>query len=639
MSSLIAHILRGARKGLIAGLVIGVIHAFLLASGGLFAMSGPGMIVASIARYAALFAILSGLFGAGVSLLARLLDRWIPERTPLVMPGLVMLYLYPWVAVFFRERFGIESSATGIAAVGVILVLLCLAVIVLATRVVFHLLHAAPPPSERHREPDLREFPSVFSLCVWAGLAAILYFLPVAFGRPVHPVKAALLEGRLLDPLRERAISTCVNGRRNILVITVNTLRADRLSCYGHFRETSPAIDWLAHNGMRFEHAYCPRPLTGPSIATLFTGLYPSQHGVQRPAAILSDEARTMAEIFSEAGWVTAAFAGNGSLAQELGFQQGFNEYHWSDAPAWERTDQALQWLGANGTGANPWLMWVHYVDPHMPYAPGPPYDEMFGRGPTETNTHQRMLDLYDGEVRCADDQILRLLDWLVASGVHERTIVILAGDHGESLGEHGVFYRHGLDPYEPSARVPLIFYAPAIVPADSACASVTSLADVLPSVLDAAGLPVAPELAGRSLLPLLIGMTDIGPRDFVVVDAGENDEPRGYSRALCRANSKYVQRLTGWGLRPKGMKDILRSYDRCAKGTLGNDEYYDLRIDPRESLNLIRTRQSAARLDRRLLESYFDEIQRNPRPCRVPRVSELSLETRQSLRDMGYIR
>lgn len=631
MSDLAAHIIRSTRRGLIAGLVIGGIHCVILAGGGLFAMSGPGMIAGSVGRYAALFAILSGLFGLAVGLIVGLLFPWIPARTPLLLPGLVLLYVFPWVAILARERLGFAAGATGMAITGIIIVAVGLTLIIIFSRIFLR---------RPRDEQELETAPAPLgSLGILIVIVCALASLPTVFGRPVHPVDPALLRGQLLEPLRDRAIATCTNGRWNVLLITVNTLRADHLGCYGYFRETSPAIDWLAENGTRFDHAYCPRPITGPSIASLFTGLYPSQHGVQRPGGILDEEAKTIAERFSESGWSTAGIVTNGSLYPEFGFDQGFNEYIFGHTRAAEGTDHALEWLEANGRNPNAWFLWVHYLDPHMKYEPGPPYDEMFGQGAGTLNRHQRMIDLYDGEIRCTDDQISRIFDWLAQAGLQLQTLVILTADHGESLGEHEVYYRHGLDPYQPSARVPLILYAPAVIPAGRVCPAVVSLVDLLPTVLDAASLPTTSEMAGRSFLPNAVGLTDVGQRDFVVVDAGDIDEPFGYSRALCRTDSKYVQRLTGWALRPGGIRDLLRSYDRCAKGTLGNDEYYDLTIDPRETLNLIRTRQSAARLDRRLLEAFSTEIERGEKPGRVPRVADLTPQARQSLRELGYIR
>ena len=294
-------------------------------------------------------------------------------------------------------------------------------------------------------------------------------------------------------------------GGYNVLLVTLDTVRADRLGCYGHQSAETPTLDSLVESGVRFDHAVASVPITLPSHATILTGLSPLNHGVHDNGRHrLADEHVTLAEILSSRGYDTAAFIGCFVLDARFGLDQGFGVYdfevseegHRPEMPdfnersAGDVTDAAVGWLdrrASSGTDA-PFFAWVHYFDPHLPYRS--PYQRLtrFASRP------------YDAEIAYVDAELLRLLNKLDEIEERGRTLVIVAGDHGESLGEHGE-PTHGMLVYESTVRVPLIL----------SCASlfdgayhvedrVVGLTDIRPTVEDLLGIDSKPPVDGRSL-------------------------------------------------------------------------------------------------------------------------------------------
>lgn len=306
---------------------------------------------------------------------------------------------------------------------------------------------------------------------------------------------AALLAGCGLDERRPP----------NVLLISVDTLRADRLGCYGAAAVETPAIDAMARSGVRFENAFSPVPLTLPAHWTLHTGTQPWVHGVVDNGMVLArPPASTLAERFSAAGYDTAAFVAAFVLHRSFGLDRGFDYYDdgpaadaaldqvmHATAPADERVGQALRWLQSREKKAaepsRPFFLWLHLFDPHSPYAP-----------PSEFRARYRDR-YYEGEVAFVDTQIARLMAGLERSGEAAETLVVLTSDHGESLGEHGE-QTHGVLLYEATLRVPLIFRLPGGRRAGELRNDAATLADVAPSVLELAGLPPEPVADGRDL-------------------------------------------------------------------------------------------------------------------------------------------
>ncbi|MFC2173429.1 sulfatase [Acidobacteriota bacterium] len=336
----------------------------------------------------------------------------------------------------------------------------------------------------------------------------------------------------------------------NLLLITMDTVRADHLSCYGYARKTSPIIDRLASQGVRFEDAYCEVPITAPSHATMLTGLHPSRHGVRTNGLyVLNPGRRTLAEILEEKGYQTAAFLGAIPLDHRFGLNQGFQVYDddfssselsgkakqdWygikvinGERRASEVVKRALSWL--RHRDENPFFLWVHLFDPHSPYAPPPPFTRKFypadpaasaidSLKPVKDLGHpwhewlepyrdlRYPIALYDGEIAYADNQVGKLLEGLEESGEDQRTVICLVADHGESLTEHNYYFFHGDLLYEPSLRIPWLMVYPSNLDAGLTVKGRVQLADLMPTVLDLLGVELPAGLDGTSLVPAIKG-------------------------------------------------------------------------------------------------------------------------------------
>ena len=310
--------------------------------------------------------------------------------------------------------------------------------------------------------------------------------------------------GRLLVLAVLALVAACTpasqpQGRPNVLLVTIDTQRADHLGCYGYKAAVTPTLDGLAARGVRFEFAVGHAPLTAPSHASILTGLTPLHHGIRDNGAyVLPQGVRTVAEDFQKAGYRTAAFVSGFPLKRRFGFDRGFDLYDdnlprgkdarrtaYVERTADRTTDAALHWLAsaaAPGAGAAPFFLWVHYFDPHAPYEA--PAEYMGG-----------VASPYDGETRFVDAQLARLLKSVDGAG--KPAVILVTADHGESLGEHGED-THGIFLYDATIRVPFLLVAPGLSPR-VVDRPVARGIDVLPTLVDLAGLP-ARGVEGRSL-------------------------------------------------------------------------------------------------------------------------------------------
>ena len=290
----------------------------------------------------------------------------------------------------------------------------------------------------------------------------------------------------------------------HVVIITIDTLRADHLGCYGDASIQTPHIDQLAREGVRFAHAYTPVPITLPAHAALMTGEFPLANGMHDFSGNkLSAQSATLAKTLRDHGYATAAFVGSAVLDSRFGLNQGFDTYfdHFEfghreevNLDAVERrgdqvTDEALEWLRRNPT--RPIFLWVHFYDPHAPYNPPEPYATRYRDDP------------YDGEIAFSDAQVGRLVMFLRQRGLYERSLIILVSDHGEGLGEHGE-KTHGFFLYNSTLHVPLIVKMPAAAP--RVVEDEVSLVDVMPTVLQMLAIPIPSSVQGRSLLSLALG-------------------------------------------------------------------------------------------------------------------------------------
>ncbi len=325
---------------------------------------------------------------------------------------------------------------------------------------------------------------------------------------------ACLLAGLLEAHAREDSVRPADGSRPNLLLITLDSTRADHLGCYGYPLPTSPVIDGVARGGVLFTDAISQIPLTGPSHATMMTGLHPHEHGAVRNGVPLPDRARTLAERLGEAGYRTAAFLSGWTLRARLsGLDQGFDLYDDSMRDryrlvntqrfAHQVTPEALDWLRRREDG--PFFLWVHYFDPHAPYVRRPALlEDLDAREERRARRLPSRTLKYDSEIRHMDGQIGRLLSALRDLDLERDTLVVIAADHGESLGEHG-YVGHGRFLYEEIVRVPLIISWPGRIPAGIAIGTPVALLDLTPTILALMGLPAPEYASGLDLSPLLV--------------------------------------------------------------------------------------------------------------------------------------
>jgi choline-sulfatase len=404
-----------------------------------------------------------------------------------------------------------------------------------------------------------------------------------------------------------------------VVLVTIDTLRADRVGAYGWRAARTPAIDALAAHGVRADRAYATAPITLTSHASLLTGVYPPKHGARHNGMRIRADVPTFAGLLHARGFATAAFVAAFPLNRRFGLDRGFDLY--SDAlprgpdgrprnerPGRDVVDEALAWLGARPTGA-PFFLWVHLFEPHAPYEADP----SFGSSPATRSASDR----YDDEVARADGQVGRLVDALRARAAS--TLFIVAGDHGEAFGEHGEI-GHSVFVYDTTLRVPLVL-AGAGVPAGDGGAVIAepvSLIDVLPTVLELVGLPKA-DVDGVSLVPALSRPRGNGTLGERVLYA-ESFAPMldfGWSplRAMRAGDNKYIAA-------PK-------------------PELYDLAHDAGETRNLVTERGEVARA----LADRVDRVSPADLPASPPGGTAVAggatgadAETVARLRSLGYL-
>jgi arylsulfatase A-like enzyme len=356
--------------------------------------------------------------------------------------------------------------------------------------------------------------------------------------RTAHRTRRPLAAAVALVAAALAALATvlcCGRAERpfNLVIIGVDTLRPDHLGCYGYARNTSPSIDRLAERGALFLDAVSQAPWTLPSFGSLFTSLYPHQQGVTERVSVIRDTFPTLATILRENGYATGAIVNTWMLNPELGLSRGFDYY---SAPgttlrsADGSTGDALAWIDAQ-EGA-PFMLFVHYFEPHLPYEPPAPYDTLYDptykgrigkafvlrdqfpevkgvnfdqlRSATPEDWNH-IKALYDGEIAFTDAAIGDLVDGLDERGLLERTMVVLVADHGEEFYEHqGIGHGHSL--FSEVIKVPLILSLPRIIPKNVKIAQQVRLIDVMPTALDILGIKAESHMEGVSLVPLLNG-------------------------------------------------------------------------------------------------------------------------------------
>jgi arylsulfatase A-like enzyme/tetratricopeptide (TPR) repeat protein len=401
----------------------------------------------------------------------------------------------------------------------------------------------------------------------------------------------------------------------NVILITLDTTRADHLACYGYPKIKTPTLDSLAQKGVLFEQAAASSPLTLPSHCSIMTGMYPTYHGVRvNGNTALSDEQTTIAEVLSGQGYQTGAFIGAFVLDGRWGLKQGFQhyddqfdlkKYKHLDLGAVQRPgnqvmDAALAWLEEQKK--SPFFAWIHLYDPHAPYEPPEPYR-------SEYSQQRSLVGLYDGEIAFMDEQIGRCVAWLEKNGLDKNTFLILIGDHGEGLGSHGEG-THGYFIYEYVVHVPFIVVTPFENLRGVRVSSQVRAVDVFPTLLELSKIKISASVHGRSLLPLMFRPEKKG-NDYAYAESMAPNLQFGWSplHSLRTTRYKYIDT-------PKA-------------------ELYDITQDADEQTNLFQEYPDIARKMKKELDRLIGETSKG---APTPQAANLDKETMERLSALGYI-
>ncbi|MFZ5477019.1 MAG: sulfatase, partial [Myxococcota bacterium] len=521
--------------------------------------------------------------------------------------------------------------------------------------------------------PFAEPFPTQGSPLAWAALAGLAGALLVAvyqFARGLRAVVGAAftlaggLAGWVLSADRAPPAPSqpLPAGAPNVLVVTLDTTRADRLGAYGNDRVDTRSFDRLALEGTLFEDAVAVAPVTGPSHASMFSGRHPADHGLLLNGTPLPEEP-LLAEVLRDHGYDTAAFVSAYVLDGDLGFRRGFAVYDddfgwlkgggrllparlWAMARRHADPDEVLQRRGGDTVDAAlAWLaqprgayfLWVHLFDAHGPYEPPPPYDTRYYSGDPHDPAHTSMTKVgehpaylkrslegvtdlawveaqYDGEVSYADAQLGRLLDAIDP----QNTLVVVLADHGESLGEHGTWFEHvGVEEVE--ARIPWVMRWPGRVPAGRRSAALVEGSDLAPTVLDLVRIPIPHTMTGHPALkdpPRTAGRSLALDRaaNRAARARGEIDEPRYRVAGLRGPGTRYVLHEAGDAARfydlagdPLGLVDVAGTFPPDSAGA---ELLRHLHGDARALFGGDTVRQDLSDEERERLESlgYLDD-------------------------------
>lgn len=445
----------------------------------------------------------------------------------------------------------------------------------------------------------------------------------------------ALMLGALLLPA---ASAPQPPAPKSLLLISLDTTRADHLHCYGYPLPTSPTLDALAADGILFENTFTQAVNTGPAHASLLTGLAPAAHGVRFNGTSLSPEFPTLASLLSAAGYRTAAFvSGYTMMAAQTGFDRGFEVYEDKFTGQERRSDQtvdlAIAWLQSAPAG-KPYFLFVHLFDPHGRYDP-PEGGAQFRKGSyapipsaEDIPEYQRLerpgggvsldpldyISRYDGEIAHADSQIKRLL-----ARAGDKTVVAFTSDHGETLAERDYYFGHGARLSDEAVRVPLILKTGDPKLKGKRVRGAAQLVDVLPTLLPALGQPTPPRLPGRNLLPFARAGA-IPPGTTVISEARATPQSAG------GRNLAFPPRSLVVAARSESSKLIV--YPTTAGAVY---DLFDLASDPLEKAGTSAPEKARA-------SKLFTALDLYRNGGRLPDPPEIDEETKKKLRSLGYV-
>jgi arylsulfatase A-like enzyme len=482
---------------------------------------------------------------------------------------------------------------------------------------------------------------------------------------PTRPLPAAALvallaalwtlTARLLPhaaPPAQPARAAAPAGAPSVLLIMVDTLRADHLSAYGYGAGRTPNIDSLAADGVRFAHTFAQASWTRPSVATILTGLYPSSHGAVHKADMLPDRVDTVAEVLARGGYYTAGFADNVNVSPSFNFGQGFADYrylapdlffhanepaaqltlysglrlirerflarrvdvHNYYQPAEVVTDTLIEWLDSPAAKQGPFFLFAHYMDPHDPYFVHPFDGEGYARVANPNppaSVADKYRQLYDGEIGYLDEHLGRLLADLKRRGLYDRMLIVLTGDHGEEFHEHGGWW-HGTTLYDEQIHVPLIMKPPAGSTRGRVVDELTTSLDITPTIIKTAGLAVPPAMQGHALP--LDGETP-EKRDSVF---SEEDLEGNVLQSVRTNSSKLITANPG---NPRGLQP---------------EELYEVKTDPGEQHSLVASEPNLLEELRAALGRSYLEARAH---AGAGAQTDVDSVTKDRLRALGYLK
>ena len=439
----------------------------------------------------------------------------------------------------------------------------------------------------------------------------------------------------------------------NVVLIVMDTTRADFLSCYGYPQATSPAIDRLAEEGVRYTRAFSTCYWTLPSHATLFSGLYPTEAGATSVSNRLPAKVNTLAELLGARGYHTVGAATNPWITRERGFQQGFEEFEetWRTAPERQAYDAAAEhaatWIRRFSESGRPFFLFVNLNSPHLPYSPPPEALEAVTTQPISDDALTRLSgirgawrhfagqlelgqedftslrSLYAAEIRQADRHVGRIVSALTEEGILDDTLVIVTSDHGENIGEHGMI-DHVFSMFDTTLHVPLIVRFPERFGSGEVVDELVSLVDVAPTILDVCGVPGD----DRRLHVERTSLCSAGrvPRSFVVA---ENDRP---VNGIAVLREKYPWVDTDALDHP--MQAIRSDRHKLVWDGRGVSGLYDLTVDPDETQNLAGVRPEIEDALMSLLDTWRSTLT----PGDAVRLESGDAEAAERLRALGYV-
>lgn len=426
-------------------------------------------------------------------------------------------------------------------------------------------------------------------------------------------------------------------SRRPVILVMLDTLRADHMGFYGYERDTSPHLDAFARESLAFKHAFTAAPWTPPSVVTMLTGLYASSHGhtppnsrkeAKRSSTRLSSELLTLPKVLKQQGYKTAAVSPNPWIAPLFGFDQGFDDFvYLHKEPAAKIVSAALELLEKLGGRSEPFFLYLHFFDPHDPYEPPEPYREMFPPRLSKSEYAYgpgmlRQIRLYDGEIRYLDDELGRLFAFLKERGLYDRALILVVADHGEQFREHGSIH-HGNALHNEEVHVPFFVRDPRSDRLGEVEERVVSTIDIFPTILGQLGIPLpAPPGPGLSVF----ASEALAQRAGVLSEVRRVTDQRAF---ISREGRKAIFEIPLLSGEPEGEREGLWKEPRLVGLFDLERDYFEQR--PLEEPKVL------ARLHTRLFDGFRMASTRRVRGESIPQV-EVSEEVLDQLKSLGYL-